>query len=803
MAHPHFLRVISPFQKDNCADFKPEKAVSVAKKVLGIDAFEKIDEISSPKRDFKRDYEARFSSLCDSLAGFLESLPSNYPYVEVYDPRVIREVISQFKKDFGKSLPSSDKDSKPYQEILQKKTTLLLEVLQVQFSISQTTADFMTELAEKYMLLQQIRPDLTTISRLTKAKDSVRQKTEHFYVIQRENPLDSFSPKVVEDLWAIKTSENDFPKWYQILDPFERLQIRRALDKLSSPQDINEQWANLSSRLRSLPALSNYRVHESYLTDEEGHLIGKPSYSIASSIVSSRAMVNESEDIRLFHTVNNIVWQVEQNYKKSLINKINALKVQPKNGETISLPFHFLLQTLISPLNTLGMTPDQSVDADKNKAIPHAEAMLKEFFKHPVSMTLADGRSVKVQVDFSIISTNHPLNYAEQVIPTAKDDKHCLKLIKTVEHFITAVANTEQIRSLNALITEYKEALADYEWPRVSKDPVKRELYLASVEQLMIMEMNDERSGSCMSAKDRKPVEFIHTDSMIDYHGLYGSWPAYYSGIKDRDRFTSIFAHLYLTRHHHESAGFNAPGACGTKTPNMYLPQDIADKINSLMKIAVPMQENPLKDDNRIAGNNDIAKIVGHSKLGHALGVGLKKMGWLSKDKADSEALAILRETARDFLSVHEVDRSEGVSASATAESIRACLDMVAKIIVHSSWKGKGTHVSSWLGKQNEPEGILNLRKCLHQGRKISSAELPAMFQEVVAQSLKKSFRHSDTKVLYSSIKTLLLLADYPSEIASAEKSLAELYRKLYRQEPTHRQDTTATINDCFSGIPL
>ncbi len=98
----------------------------------------------------------------------------------------------------------------------------------------------------------------------------------------------------------------------------------------------------------------------------------------------------------------------------------------------------------------------------------------------------------------------------------------------------------------------------------------------------------------------------MHTDAMILYRYLYGSWPQFDAAEEsvERKQFVCLVAHLYASRHHHELAGQNAPGADGIKTPDMYLPKDICQEINRIIG------KGATKRDDILATTNEVRKIT-------------------------------------------------------------------------------------------------------------------------------------------------------------------------------------------------
>ena len=132
-----------------------------------------------------------------------------------------------------------------------------------------------------------------------------------------------------------------------------------------------------------------------------------------------------------------------------------------------------------------------------------------------------------------------------------------------------------------------------------------RELWLSSLENLQIIYQDALSHGFCVSGKDRKSIELIHTDAMLLYRNQYGRWPNINDSGIDRDNFVEIVAELYLTRHAHNLAEQNAVGAEGIKTPYDYWPQDIAYAICRKAKAG----DQTLVIDDILASRNEADQI--------------------------------------------------------------------------------------------------------------------------------------------------------------------------------------------------
>lgn len=163
---------------------------------------------------------------------------------------------------------------------------------------------------------------------------------------------------------------------------------------------------------------------------------------------------------------------------------------------------------------------------------------------------------------------------------------------------------SQRYGELAQLLCEYEHHTLNSPWfSAVGNDCYGRELWHSSLENLLVLYQDGVPTGSCVSGKDRKAIELIHTDAMLLFRDYYGYWPSINDTGKKRERFVAIFDHLYTAWHQHNHSGQNAPSSAGIKTPANYLPGDIAQAI---CKSRGP---DTLKHDDIIATNNEVERI--------------------------------------------------------------------------------------------------------------------------------------------------------------------------------------------------
>ncbi|KGP64059.1 oxidoreductase [Legionella norrlandica] len=352
-------------------------------------------------------------------------------------------------------------------------------------------------------------------------------------------------------------------QWYWVLPERQQYFLQYVLE---NAETIEEAVSFLSSRHRTLPAPANYGAHSLYLIDGEGNeklFYGK---RYRSSHIASRDVLKFPKAVQQRHVDSNLIKVME-----------NAKLGQQK-----------LLQTLISPIHAVDYIP--TVVTDYLPELP-PDLELYKIAREAVA------RSEHRQ---DIFQHNHPFNVAKRFYYTAANDSDSEYLLNVAESYVSSIPE------LQLLIDEYKAVLNSPLGSATFWDYDGRELFLSSLEELIILTLSGYSYGSCVSGKDRKAVELLHTDAMILYKEKYGVWPKFGTPKEEKERinFINIVVDLYVSRHQHELAGQNAPGSEGIKTPDWYWPQDVAAAINERLGT-----EKALSYDDRLATDNEIKNI--------------------------------------------------------------------------------------------------------------------------------------------------------------------------------------------------
>lgn len=369
------------------------------------------------------------------------------------------------------------------------------------------------------------------------------------------------------------------PQWYLFLSFPQQCFLKQVLNHT---EDIKSVVSFLSSRHRTLPAPANFGAHQIMRINRTGEVIPLSEKRYRSSHVVSRDVIHAQlpEMIQRRHS--------DFNLKQVM----RYAKPQQK----------ILFQTLISPLSLLEFADYMPAGLSNIPPDWH--------LYHNACATVA-------RSDYAsrVYKHNHPYNIVKYYNYTHAKNTDSLELISATQE---RIAQLEQLRLLaenNASTPmvqkeqqELEQLLQDYQEVLDSSifDTHCRELFLSSLEQLIILTQNGYSYGSCVSGKDRKAIELMHTDALLIYKERYGQWPKLTDVAEARALFVSIVAELYLSRHQHTLAGQNAPGSEGIKTPESYLPGDICEEIKQRRK-----DSKSLDFDDRLATDNEVKAIVG------------------------------------------------------------------------------------------------------------------------------------------------------------------------------------------------
>jgi hypothetical protein len=353
------------------------------------------------------------------------------------------------------------------------------------------------------------------------------------------------------------------PQWYWVLPKTQQSFLAQVLKK---EKNVEDAVSFISSRHRTLPLPANFAAHSLIKLNKNGDKEVFFGRRFRSSHIASRDCLDFPEAVQQRHGDANLA----------------QVKSKAREGQ------FRLLQTLISPIHALDYVPSAVTDF-----LPELPPDL-ELYK------IARAAVKRSENALLTLQHNHPFNIAKIYYYTKADDPDSLLLLEIAGNYVSTIPG------LKELLTDYENLLNSPLGTATFWDYDGRELFLSSLEQIITLTFGGYSYGSCVSGKDRKAIELMHTDAMILYKAKYGSWPKFGDPKEKTERvnFVEILTDLYMSRHQHVHAGQNAPGSEGIKTPAMYLPKDVADAINKRLGT-----EKGLDYDDRLATDNEVKNI--------------------------------------------------------------------------------------------------------------------------------------------------------------------------------------------------
>ena len=564
-----------------------------------------IDIVSfSSEPNLLQSYQKRINSLAEAFQFLLEAIEP-----QKNDPEILAYL--EWCQQHYNTILEKNQVIKHYQETLSQYTTLLVQTVCHFWSWESKRAIKLLNKAEQYLLLQKKRPQFATLiptnqdhlklmlivykplvpftpetlAELAQIKTSTAlEAPDSALSLSRQSTQSDLSPLEMGPLWEVdsESSRPSSPKpieWFNCLPLEERKLLHHTLQQINL--EDTEAVHLLSSRLRTIPGLANFAQHQLHLLNLDGSLIESFAPRLRSAHLASRDVIGYHESIARLHTQRNLA------LLQHIASQIS--RSAPIEHALNSLPYLLLIQTLISPIHLPKIPdewllfPDPALDQQLQKAVAKLKAQHHPFFV-----------------------TNHPFkDVARKVLWTAANAPECLKILNLAQQRLTSLLEIPEdeidpkdtlTNTLLQLVNEYEKTL-NSTW---ATDDNQRELFLSSLEDLLISYLDGVSYGSCVSGKDRKALQLLHTNAMLIFQYHYKRWPSYTDSGSKRDDFVQIFSHLYHANHYQLFSGQNAPGSDGIKTPEDYLPGDICAALGQTI----------LNQDDRLASNNEINKIV-------------------------------------------------------------------------------------------------------------------------------------------------------------------------------------------------
>ena len=763
--------------------------------------------------NYSESIKRRIDSLYDAFLFLLDAYPLDPSFTHF-----TRDNLITYLNEVKSQCDLTEKKHKSQHRVLERFTNDLLNVIAVawKWSDENPLSEVITCLneAEQFMLMQRGRPDIVTVTPFSLDKDPA-------YLVQQDISLDPLNPELIEELEQIKAldylktpawfhqleayqkaylfalseeikdkndiiadlvklkafltskeqdsspvpepnfstaiknmlseleqketiitakeintfikflknkEKKDFevifslPSWYLILSPLQQIYLAQVL-KTGRIVDV---MSSLPSRLRVIPAPANYGAHRLLLIHSTGEIEELSPWRYRSSHMASRdlsdgrAYAAVPENVQLHHA--------NMNLKKVMEHA--------KSSQTC------LVQTLISP----------------EKIPPLLCAVIEKWISMPPDYDLHQKahQAINGSTNKSIVHSNHPFNVAKYHLYTSAKDSnfnHLLTLIRAIQ---------PQTPELTALIDNCEKTLNSGFGTATFADYYGRELCLSTLEQLMILELKGYSYGSCVSGKDRKAIEIIHTDAAIAFKKQTGRYPNFHNpSAEERQLFVNLVTTLYNSGHHQVAAGLNAPGSEGIKTPRKYFPPDVSTALD----VSTDLNESPLTDADRLASLNEV-KAIGKFSIDE------------NKTRATIVAYNLGEETCERLYTVlFNILGEEGIFKKATP-------------LLHNIMPKVVTQL---IGQSPIPAGITQMRAVCDGNFPNATtriAKMMAIALSRLSHNEKDSSRRDATNTLYNGLRSIIDAVDPQEACKECMKKLNSLF-KASLEENASRQLTT------------
>lgn len=757
-------------------------------------------------------FTKRFAGICGGAKFYLSQLAKleSCPLSPIVQNALLI-YITQLEFEFNEALLSSEINTlEARKNLLQEKACLLVCAFAMKMPCRIIDAIHVLSKAEEYHLLATPRDEIMTLI-------PMQAHQQQFYILQSANQLPALSDELLDEYWRVAQKVDPLPEWYQCLQPMEQVFLSDHLKRATSKDKIPELFTNFSSRFRTIPGLANFRQHNISLLDanfitllENGRL--------ASSMISSRDLLKSDipQRVRDHHTQTNINHIVNTGLSALLDQHLSARAFS--EGDTVNVSLQVMLQTLISPTYSEAFQPDAKLYQDKMSAIKAIQAVHKSLPAYQAQNSEGRIGQINLELDVALQATNHPLNGFGRLAPTPANCGSCLSFIADTELFLNENPEHQHADDIQELLEDYRSLLQLGGIRQANLyDENKRELFLSSLEQVLCILQGNLSYGSCVSGKDRKALELMHTDAILLYHRLYGHWPHYEDDAKSpaRVNFRYIFSQLYLSHHHHCSAELNAPGSQGIKFPDQYLPQDIAKNLQT-------HQPNALIIDDALASFNELRSII---SFGHAPDFLLKKevetVYEPFKTKAESE-LWYLEITAAKQLSHAQVKPNEVFIRGYLNEiwKLVSVLTTSSNSLIKDFWDSKtgyglnftsALRVTGLFQTKDKPKGVKHIGQALIDTAGIINSDFLSSVHRKLKereQSKKAILRYPHTERFYTVLSHLVgrgdRLKEYfdVNELSSIYEGLCQLYQEVTGSFP-EPIDLLAMSEQSENSLPL
>ncbi|MDI9818957.1 MULTISPECIES: Dot/Icm T4SS effector PI-3-phosphatase SidP [unclassified Legionella] len=568
------------------------------------------------------------------------------------------------------------------------------------------------------------------------------------------------------------------PYWFLTLEDYEQRFFKEALN--SSPR-LEEVLSFIPSRLRKIPLAANFGEHQLLLLGKEGKVSKACRPRLRSSHLASRDVKDLPDEISRLHAERNLArimsfCQEKPLLVQTLISPVGWLDryipdyALDRQRQKVVADMRFQEKRLIfstnHPFNRAKILYYTSAAEPSCLVLLRMAEMILAIQKIAVLQGSLDLEQAKQVISRAFLKVGAskgikvnpllptaPLSHQEERIQrelVGLFDEHYSLLAGVegwqqlgAEHLIKNQKANKEGNSfieddydLAALVKGYQAVLNSSYGSATVLDYNGRELFLSSLENLLVLAIDMVSYGSCVSGKDRKAIELIHTDGMILYRERYGNWPKFDDRGKQRAAFVELVATVYISRHPHEHAGQNAPGSNGIKTPANYLPADIAAAIRE------KSGSEALGVDDILATNNEVCRI-----------------GTVNEKIRPGFATCVL---------------------AAQRLSDESRVRIINKFSVLGGQKKFWKEQSGWLAPA--PTGINNIKGALQGGSKSTIFQLAEIYYAINCRPVDSLLRSPHTQTIYSAMRDLYNAKDPEAQVKQTLESLDRIKNASFKR---------------------
>ena len=509
------------------------------------------EEYEPYKKHLANDYYKRIESMANAAKFLIEAELLNSPH----NSKVItlNNQLAQIIVDYRLHLKQAKQSpAQIYNHYLHNVIALLQNNGFINNATKQEASNWLDR-AEEYLLLTKPRPIICSM-------------VNKMVII--DEPLSA-----IDDI-------DDFKKVPEHLPPYEKRLYQCAIKKIEE-DELNPLSLSLSSRLDSIKGVRNFWREGVYKFNTDNTLtLLTEEHRL--SIIGSRSQEQTINEIIASHSF-------EIALKRAITNFLKKNPNWDPNEAITSL-----YETLITPL---------TIKKEDNDLYKLKLKVIKNFQDNGSTINI-HGKTYKID----LIEANFSLNLGRHFLPTlpgTSNFRACHDMIDRAKKQMTR-EGVNQDRLKNAIKNLLQ--VLDMSYTNVLTSPAyRRELYIASLMHIISNEIGVS-FGGCMSAKDREAIKMLHVAAMFGDDDV--ELPSYTDkpDSDSRKSFVSTMTDLYACGHQQSLTETNASGVKALKTPEMYLPYDVSNELNT--RYDTHHDKHHLQDEDTLASANESHKVI-------------------------------------------------------------------------------------------------------------------------------------------------------------------------------------------------